>query len=209
MASPAWFRRPAIYLCRHGQTELNAQGYFRGWTDVPLDEEGIRSAEEMANYLAYEAIDSIAASDLQRAVQTAEIIGRDFDRNPMLRPWDIGEFAGKPKDSYQSKLQTFIDNPDKVVPHGESLSDFRRRWERTLDQYIAHSVTCEAPIVLITSTSNIMATKAMYEEGESDDPETIDIVEPGGIIALYLNGNGSVDFEPRLGAVISEGVKTS
>lgn len=209
MNLPDWMRRPAIYLCRHGATELNADRAFRGWMDVPLTEEGKRSAEEMANFLSYEMLGPVACHDLQRGVQTAEIICQSFDRNPMLRPWNIGIFAGKPKAKYQAELKRHIENPDLPIKDGETLNDFRRRWETTLSEYMAQAATSENPLVLVTSNSAMVATAELYGFQADKMPEDAEIVEPGGIVALYLNSDGSVDMVPKLGAVIREPLPAS
>ena len=62
-----------------------------------------------------------------------------FDRNPMLRPWNVGEFAGKPRSKYQAELHKHIVDPDMPIKDGESLNEFRARWQSTLDEYIAQA----------------------------------------------------------------------
>ena len=63
-----------ILLIRHGETEWNAAGLFRGRADIALNENGIRQAELLAEYLSEKKIDVIYASPLERARKTAEII---------------------------------------------------------------------------------------------------------------------------------------
>src|SRR5262245_46099273 len=125
------FQNPLLYLVRHGTTQANEDGLFRGHVDYPLNEDGLAAAEEAAYFLSFRTIGYLAASPLRRAVETAQAIGPalqlDFDRNPGLMPWNIGDFAGKPKAKYQDQLQRFIENPDLVIPNGESLSQFRQR----------------------------------------------------------------------------------
>jgi 2,3-bisphosphoglycerate-dependent phosphoglycerate mutase len=64
------------YFVRHGQTDHNAQGRMTGQLDVPLNEEGVRQAEEAARALP-DDISEIFCSDLERCRQTAEILNRD------------------------------------------------------------------------------------------------------------------------------------
>jgi broad specificity phosphatase PhoE len=200
MNLPDWMRRPTLYLARHGATDANERGEYRGWLDEPLNEDGLRAAEEMANFFAYETLGPVVCHDLARGIQTAEMICQEFDRNPMLRPWKH-PFAGMSQAKCARQLQTFIDDPDKKVEDGESLNDFRRRWETTLSEYLAQAVHSENPLVLVTSNSCIVATAELYGQAATGKRE---IIQPGGIVALYFNADGSVDMVPKLGAIVYE-----
>lgn len=61
---------------RHGQTEWNRLGRIQGTTDVPLDAEGRRQAERLAERLAGEVWrwHGVVSSPLSRAAETARII---------------------------------------------------------------------------------------------------------------------------------------
>lgn len=68
-----------IGFVRHGITDWNIQGIAQGSSDVPLNEMGRQQAELLANRLATEeGWDLIISSDLSRAKETAEIIGRQL-----------------------------------------------------------------------------------------------------------------------------------
>src|SRR4030067_832999 len=64
----------SIYLVRHGQTAWNKGEIFRGRTDIPLDETGLREAEGAGEYLKEIRVMTIYSSPLTRARQTAEKI---------------------------------------------------------------------------------------------------------------------------------------
>lgn len=194
------FRQPTMYLARHGETDLNDEGRFRGWEDVPLTDEGMAAAQEVAHFLCYREIGQVASSDLVRAVQTASALASGFDRNPNLRPWNIGDFAGKSKQEFGPKLQRYVDNPELVPPGGESLSQFRARVDETIEAYLAQA-QYQAPPVLVTHTSVITAVRDLLTPSNPSDG---DIVEPGGIVAIYLKSDGEPDIVPVLGAVIRE-----
>jgi probable phosphoglycerate mutase len=63
-----------------------------------LNENGREQAEALAEQLAAEKIDAVVASDLRRAIQTAEIIsqrhGLPVTTTPLLRERDWGSFTG-------------------------------------------------------------------------------------------------------------------
>src|SRR5258708_6512529 len=59
-------------LVRHGETIWNAAHRVQGHTDIPLSERGLAQAHLLAPRLAREPIRALYASDLSRAVQTAE-----------------------------------------------------------------------------------------------------------------------------------------
>ncbi|PNH07705.1 putative phosphatase PhoE [Tetrabaena socialis] len=63
-----------ICLVRHGQTSWNAERRLQGHRDPPLNDEGLRQAEELAALLQAEPFHAIYSSDLRRALQTAEAL---------------------------------------------------------------------------------------------------------------------------------------
>lgn len=88
-----------LYLVRHGETVDNAQQIMQGQTHGCLNEKGREQARMVAERLAGEAFDAVVASDLRRAVQTAEIIaaphGLPVVSTPLLRERDWGGFTGR------------------------------------------------------------------------------------------------------------------
>ena len=88
-----------LFLVRHGETVDNARQIMQGQTQGCLNERGREQAQQVAQRLANEKIDAIVASDLQRAIQTAEIIaaphGLPVITTPLLRERDWGSFTGR------------------------------------------------------------------------------------------------------------------
>lgn len=88
-----------LYLVRHGETVDNAQQIMQGQTHGCLNEKGREQARMVAERLAGEAFDAVVASDLRRAVQTAEIIAAPHGllvvTTPLLRERDWGGFTGR------------------------------------------------------------------------------------------------------------------
>ncbi|MCX8130526.1 MAG: alpha-ribazole phosphatase [Clostridia bacterium] len=67
-----------LIFVRHGETDSNRKGTYLGWTDVSLNEEGLRQAYEAKCKLSNENIDAMYSSPLKRAVRTAEVINENF-----------------------------------------------------------------------------------------------------------------------------------
>ncbi|MBV8064491.1 MAG: histidine phosphatase family protein [Actinobacteria bacterium] len=109
--------RTTFLLVRHGQSEWNREGRWQGLADPPLTELGVRQAQELAEHLASERIDAIYASDLRRALATAEIIaaprGLTVVVEPALREIDVGEWSGLTTDEIE------IRHPDGFRRHLE------------------------------------------------------------------------------------------
>lgn len=86
-----------VLLVRHGQSEWNAEGRWQGQADPPLSPLGRVQAAAAAG--AAGAVAGIVASDLQRALATAEIIADHLGVGPVrpeprLRERDAGEWTG-------------------------------------------------------------------------------------------------------------------
>ncbi|WP_128101528.1 histidine phosphatase family protein [Paenibacillus sp. DCT19] len=63
-------------LIRHGVTDWNYEFRAQGHTDIPLNDEGRRQAKLLAKRMENEEWDIIYSSDLCRALDTAEMIGK-------------------------------------------------------------------------------------------------------------------------------------
>lgn len=82
---------PTLLLIRHGRTTANASGVLAGWTEgVGLDERGVEQATTLAERLAALPVCRVAASPLQRTLETAHPIARAH-RLPVEPVDDLGE----------------------------------------------------------------------------------------------------------------------
>ena len=88
-----------ILLVRHGETVDNARQIMQGQTQGELNERGREQARQVAERLAKEHVDAVIASDLLRAIQTAEIIATPHSlpvvSTLLLRERDWGGFTGR------------------------------------------------------------------------------------------------------------------
>ena len=87
-----------IYVIRHGQTTFNKERRVAGQMDVPLNEEGLAQAKEVAGKVPADCT-RIISSDLVRCRQTTEALNADrnleVEYDARLRERDFGSLAGK------------------------------------------------------------------------------------------------------------------
>lgn len=124
-----------IYLVRHGESEWNAARLTQGQTPHPgLTDLGRAQSEAAARALLADAVTvpEVIASDLVRAVQTADIVaaalGAAVRVDPRLREQSLGTFEGLSyADSFAAGSALDWSDPDLRVGGGESLRDVQRR----------------------------------------------------------------------------------
>ena len=134
-----------IYLVRHGQTAWNKEEIFRGRTDVPLNETGLREAELAGEYFREMEIHAIYSSPLLRAWETAQKIAevQRLEVRPLQGIIDMrfGEWEGQSLKDVQRKdgqrFQQWRNEPHRVrIPGGESLDEVRDRAMAVLEETI-------------------------------------------------------------------------
>ena len=90
-----------IHLIRHGETDWNLQQRWQGHADIPLNDVGRQQAQIAAQQLAaaLRNVCALYASDLLRAVATAQPLAARLGLTPLLRPAlreiDLGTWSGK------------------------------------------------------------------------------------------------------------------
>lgn len=123
-------------LVRHAETTWNLESRYQGQLDSPLTERGLRQAEALAGRLRQIDFDHLYASDLGRAVHTAEKIsaasGHPVRFDPRLRERHFGIFHGLQKPdipaNYPKEYRAYTSgDPDYVPPQGESLQQLHDR----------------------------------------------------------------------------------
>ena len=88
-----------IYVTRHGQTDLNKKHLMQGRTDQPLNEQGRIQAAAAAERVKEISFDAVFSSPLDRALETAAIIGhtdrRKIHVDDRIIETDFGPFEKK------------------------------------------------------------------------------------------------------------------
>jgi broad specificity phosphatase PhoE len=175
-----------IYILRHGETGANKDNKFRGWLDIPLNATGKNEAKKAREYLADKRIKRVFCSDLGRTIETAKLAlpSVKAERDPHLRPWDVGVFSGKSRDEHQEELNHYIDNPEERIPDGESLREFSTRQAKALKRYTKEGQEA-GPILLVCHSSNAIQIEKLIEgKDELGRPEDVDRVKPGGVMVV-------------------------
>jgi broad specificity phosphatase PhoE len=135
----------SIYLVRHGQTAWNKEEIFRGRTDVPLDETGLKQAELVGQYFKEMEIHGIYSSSLSRAWQTAEKVAEFHNLRveplPGILDMSFGNWEGRPhqeiRESDNKTYRQWVETPHLVrLPGGESLDDVRVRAMAAMEEVI-------------------------------------------------------------------------
>jgi probable phosphoglycerate mutase len=197
-------KKHVLYVGRHGKTKLNnvsdkSEDRIRGWLDVPLVAEGKKEAKAEGKKLKGKGITKIYASDLNRTKDTADIIGEiigcdDIMYVKWLRPWNLGDFQGKPSQDFVKKIKHYLENPDEEVPGGESYNDFISRFfggaERVMESLADDE---DGNILFVTHYRNIKTLEAWCANGCPDDhsvdEDTFmkDTNPPGSIISFVVS----------------------
>ncbi len=135
----------SIYLVRHGQTAWNREEIFRGRTDVPLDEAGVRQAELAAKYFEGMEIHRIYSSPLSRAWETAQKISQlhnlKVEHLDGIIDLSFGNWEGHSHEDIRindkETYRLWREEPHRVrLPGGESLDDVRVRAMASLEEVI-------------------------------------------------------------------------
>ena len=126
-----------IYLARHGQTDWNLEGRTQGGTDIPLNDNGRRQAEQLKTRLAGLQLDAVYSSALRRSRDTAEIVHGQVPVTslPGLGERRFGKFEGRLTSDPETgpELQSRQCSSDDSLDGGESLNAFRERVRATID----------------------------------------------------------------------------
>ena len=137
--------RTRLYLARHGELVTSHEWRYVGHKDVALNEAGREQIGMLARRLRCESIDVLLASDLTRAVHSAEIIGSAIGRTPIadraFREVHLGRWEGLTRDEIIERFPREYELRSRdVTSHrirgGESFADVRDRVIPALTSYL-------------------------------------------------------------------------
>lgn len=155
-----------LILVRHGQTEWNRVERFRGQIDLPLNETGLRQAEQAARRIAaaYE-VAAIYSSPLARAAKTAEAIGEavrlPVQILPGINDFNFGQWEGRSlqevAEATPELFRLWQTHPHlAAIPGGEKLEALRARVVGAVER-----VAAEHPSETVVMVSHRMVCKSL------------------------------------------------
>src|ERR1700691_4271870 len=186
-----------LILVRHGKTLLNSLDTaerLRGWVDVPLDDQGLREAEETAQRLAQYPVAQIYSSDLYRARQTADAVVKrtlaPIIHTSDLRPWNVGTLAGQRVKDILPILQQLEVDPSMPAPGGESFIQFCDRYLRKLKELIEIAERATDCVVAVTHVRNLLAAPTLLHGGDRSRIPVSGGPKTGSLVWVEKNGEG-------------------
>ena len=131
-----------IYLLRHGESYNSSIEYYcadKRIMNPPLTAKGINQAHMLANKLKTVKFDTIYASDLDRAIQTAEIFraatNQEIIVTEQFREIDMGEINLRPWNEFPDIYEKWIlHDTDLPYPNGECGDDVWNRCKRKINE---------------------------------------------------------------------------
>ena len=176
-----------IYFARHGQTDWNIQRKVQGTTDIPLNEYGIRQAQELCNNLEEKnlSFEKIYTSYQARALKTAQIIDEHFHTGyeivQGLEEMNLGLFEGHTWDEilamYAEEHKLWMSNKRyNKTPNGESYQMVMERLFKALDHILGqHDTSSDKNILIVSHGAVIMTLLAMHRDIPFEQSHTIEV----------------------------------
>lgn len=184
-----------LFLVRHGQSEWNKLGLWTGWTDVDLDEDGIKEAKKAGEALKGEKIDTVYVSELKRTHQTFENIKETCGQlgltcviDKALNERNYGIHTGKNKWQVKEEIgeeafQNIRRGWDVHIEDGETLKDVYTRVVPYYEENIKKDLK-EGKNVLVVAHGNTL--RALIKHLENLDESQVCDVEVGtGSVHCY------------------------
>ena len=146
-----------LYLVRHGRTSANASGLLQGRLDPPLDEIGRKQALAIAALVG--PVDSVIASSLVRARETAECFGLPVEVDDRWIELAYGEYEGVPAVEVPDEVwQSWRTDGTFATDGGECFNSLDTRVRAACDE-LADRIAGE-DVVVVSHVSPIKAAVA-------------------------------------------------
>lgn len=151
-----------VYLIRHGEVAWNRANSYVGRTDLALNETGRKQALSLAEFLLTKQISKIYASDLSRAMETAQIVGDKVGLSvqPLqeLREVNYGDWEGLSEEAIAEKYPDIFPEwrrraAEVRIPGGETFQEVKDRAFPAF-QKIAASHSDESIVVVAHKSVN-------------------------------------------------------
>lgn len=147
-----------LFLIRHATTDMN--GTLCGHSDPPLNAMGRAQASALADLLASWKVRRLYASDLRRALQTAQSLGERWgipvQARSALREISFGNWEGRSWSQIRAEEPDVakLEAPSEIcAPGGETFASFHDRVLRALNETIAE---CDGRLTAIVTHLGVM-----------------------------------------------------
>ena len=203
-----------VYLIRHGESDFNRDGIFRGIVDVPLNEHGRLQAESLGRMFAKIDLSSVYSSPLARALDTAHAIALPHDLevqiNHGFQNINLGAWQGKLKKEiarlHPDDWHQWTTEPERFVPPGgETIGEVRdRAWAEItrlakLHEHASFAVVSHRSVIK-TILASIFDLKERYFWKFYLDPASMSKIsyhEVEGFVLQQMNVTSGIPNSPK------------
>ncbi len=147
-----------LCLLRHGETEENLARILQGHLPGRLTSNGREQARAVRRRLDLTQFDIIVSSDLQRVVDTVDIIldGRTmpWHRSPLFREIDWGSLTSRPIDEIDFKhLPPDVETREQLYSRAERALDYlKTHYAGKSVLFVSHGMFLRHLVAVITHT---------------------------------------------------------
>jgi broad specificity phosphatase PhoE len=159
-----------LHIIRHGATDWNQSGRIQGHLDPPLNNAGRTQAHQVSQRLVQLGPAALYSSDLQRAYETAQIIGAATGAQVIQKPglreinfgiwqgWTSQEIRERDPEGYSARR----DNPyDVTPPGGETWRRFYDRAVLTVQEILASTDAQRITVVAHSGVCTVLGLRAL------------------------------------------------
>ena len=185
-----------IITIQHTQSVHHTNGMVGSWTDWDLSALGKQQADTIGRNLAALAGDTkyvLYASDLKRAVQTAQAVGRHLGLTPVLRAELREGYLGKACGKSVQWLRENLEQPEKTVDDrlfsdGESRRDI---WKRLLPFFNEIMENDQENIILVSHGGLLSVFNTMFQGLPVESMNTCELWGGAGSVSrMTVNNDG-------------------
>lgn len=185
-----------IITIQHTQSVHHTNGMVGSWTDWDLSDKGKDQAENIGRKLTDEFKDRkfvMYSSDLKRAKQTAEIVGKYMGIEPILtkalRERNLGKCCGKSvqwlRENIECQEKT-VD--DRMFSDAESRRD---EWNRLLPFFREIMESNDENIIIVSHGDLLSAFNSMWLGLDIESMNSAEIFGlAGGVSLMFENNEG-------------------
>jgi alpha-ribazole phosphatase len=187
-----------IILVRHGETDENAARCYLGHFDAELNDNGRQQLHHFTKKLkdfVLEGMVRLYSSDLSRAIESAQIIGKDLQLTPApvfaLRELNFGDWECKTYETIfaqeQELLEKWIKNPFEISPpNGETLRQLGKRMDDWLHDTLSHAHP-EEHIIIVSHGGPIRWFLSKWLQGSEKEFWNVEGIHHGKGIIVELD----------------------